>query len=261
MNDRVISQLARDWRAAGVDEGDTLLIHSNISRLLRRFARLGEEVNPRLVLESFLRALGESGTLLLPLFNFDFTKGIAFDIRNSASHMGAITELGRLWPGSIRTGHPIYSFAVIGGNAALFKGLNNFSGYGYDSPFGLLHRLRGKIGVIDLPDQNSMTFYHYVEESMNASYRYHKKFTGPYIDEKGVETTQTYGVFVRDIAAGVNTYVEPMAKILWEKRLYTGFRPMEGAGLRVISAPRLFDEVSAVLREGEAEGVLYEIRN
>jgi aminoglycoside 3-N-acetyltransferase len=259
MNEQLVNELASEWRQAGVNEGDTLLVHSSLGRTLRRVAKHGEG-SSELIIASFLRALGETGTLLLPLFNFDFPKGVPFDIRNSPSHMGVLTETGRLWPGAVRTGHPIYSFAVIGHKAEMFRGVKNFSGYGADSPFGILHRLDGKIAVLDLPDQNSMTFYHYVEESLSAQYRYHKTFTGQYIDESGEESSQTFGLFVRDIEKGVQTHVDPMGEILWEKGLYSGSRPKEGSGLRVISASGLFDEVSAVLNSGKAEGLLYEIR-
>jgi aminoglycoside 3-N-acetyltransferase len=159
----------------------------------------------------------------------------------------------------VRTGHPIYSFAAIGGAAEKFRGVRNFSGYGADSPFGMLHRMDGKIAVIDLPDQNSMTFYHYIEESESAPYRYHKTFTGPYVDESGRETAETFGLFVR--SAGVLTRVEPMGEQLWAAGLYSGQRPGEGHGMRVIGARAMFDAVARVLREGRARGLLYEMAN
>jgi len=258
--DKAITQLAAEWRAAGVHEGDMLLLHSAVGRTLRRLKKTGEQVSPSQIVKSFLLALGDSGTLLLPLFNFDFTKGITFDIENSPSQMGVLTEAGRLYPGAVRTGHPIYSFAAIGKDSGKFRGLANFSGYGQDSPFSILHRSGGKIGVLDLPDQNSMTFYHYVEESMDAPYRYHKTFTGQYMDEDGIESTRTFGLFVRDIEKGVVTHVDPMGEILWEKGLYTGYRPKDGCGLRVISATKLFDEVARVLRDNRATGLLYDVR-
>jgi aminoglycoside 3-N-acetyltransferase len=260
MNHEVVRKLADDWRAVGVAEGDTLLVHSSLSRTLQRTVKMGGEGNPGLVIRSFLEALGKTGTLLLPLFNFDFAKGVAFDIRHSPSQMGALTEAGRLWPCAVRTGHPIYSFAVIGREADRFRGLRNFSGYGQDSPFGILHRLGGKIAVIDLPDQNSMTFYHYIEEALEVPYRYHKNFTGRYVDAAGMESTETFGLFVRDLNKGVLTHVDPMGEILWEKRLYTGFRPHEGCGLRLISTLDMFDEVAMVIKKGKAEGLLYEIQ-
>lgn len=260
MNEKVVSQLADDWRSAGVDTGDTILIHSSLGRTLRRIASLGGEISPNLVIKSFLEAIGNSGTLVLPLFNFDFTNGVTFDIRNTPSQMGALTEAGRLWPDAVRTGHPIYSFVAIGENAEIFREVDNFSGYGDDSPFGILHHLNGKIGVLDLPDQNSMTFYHYVEEKHNAPYRYHKKFSGQYIDKHGVESTRSYGLFVRDTDKGVVTHVDPMGEVLWQQGLYSGFRPKEGCGLRVISTSNMFDKVSQVLNEKRAKGLLYDIR-
>ncbi|MGA9075436.1 MAG: hypothetical protein WB368_15075, partial [Candidatus Sulfotelmatobacter sp.] len=56
---------------------------------------------------------------------------------------------------------------------------HNFSGDGADSPFGILHKEGGKIAVLDLPDQQSMTFHHYVEESLSVDYRFHKRFSAP----------------------------------------------------------------------------------
>ncbi len=142
----------------------------------------------------------------------------------------------------------------------MFRGVKNFSGYGEDSPFGILHRLGGKIGVLDLPDNSSMTFYHYVEESLDVSYRYHKIFTGQYIDEAGHEVTQSFGLFVRKIDEGVVTNVDPMGEILWERGLYTGSRPKQGCGLRVVSVPKMFDAVAGVIKEGRAKGLLYDIK-
>ncbi|MBF0460802.1 MAG: AAC(3) family N-acetyltransferase [Magnetococcales bacterium] len=260
MDHKIVEQLARDWRTAGVTEGDTLLVHSSLSRTMRRVTAMGGEATPDLVMKSFLEVLGESGTLLLPLFNFGFARGAAFDIRNTPSQMGALTEAGRLWPGVIRTGHPIYSFGIIGRHAHLFRGLKNVSGFGADSPFGILHRLNGKIGVIDLPDRISMTFYHYVEECFGTPYRYHKMFAGEYTDDHGVVSEERFSFFVRDLEQGVVSLLDPMGEILWKKGLYSGFRPQEGCGLRVIPASSLFDEVTTVLKENRARGLLYDIQ-
>ena len=227
--------------------------------MLRWLKRHGARPDPRLVIDSFLLALGARGTLLLPLFNFAFTRGVTFDIRSTPSEMGVLTEVGRGYEGVVRTGHPIYSFAALGHGRAAYSGVDNYSGYGPDSPFALLHQARGKVAVLDLPDQNSVTFYHYVEESLAADYRYHKRFTGGYTNADGVTEERTYGLFVRDLRRGVVTHVEPMGEILWRKRLYTGERPNVGFGLRVIEAVALYEETAAVIRSGRAEGVLYRI--
>lgn len=255
----MIQMLSHEWKEAGVQEGDVLLLHSSIKRTFRRYLKEGKKLTPQDILESFLEAIGPSGTLLLPLFNFDFTKGVPFDIQNTPSHMGALTEAGRAHPLAVRTGHPIYSFAVIGSAADKFRGIDNFSGYGSDSPFAILREMNGKIAVLDLPDQNSMTFYHHVEEMHEVDYRYHKTFTADYIDESGKKESRTYGLFVRNIEKGVLTHVNPAGELMWEKCLYSGYRPNEGCGLRTISTNRMYNFVSSIIKSGRAKNTLYRI--
>ena len=202
MAQSVVQLLARQWRDAGLDAGETLLLHSSLRRTTRAVVRAGGQVSDaaEIVLDSFLEALGPDGTLLLPLFNFDFTTGVPFDIRTSPSHMGALTEAGRLRPGAVRTGHPIYSFAVIGRRAEAFRDVENFSGYGADSPFAMLRAMGGRIGVLDLPDQHSMTFYHHVEEMKAAPWRFHKTFGGDWTGWDGAPTRRAGSAFMSAIS-------------------------------------------------------------
>ncbi len=254
-----MKDLIQEWRNSGVQEGDTLLIHSSTKRTFKKYLDLGIRLNPEDILNSFLEAVGKSGTLLLPLYNFDFTKGVGFDIRESPSHMGALTEAARKHPSAVRTGHPIYSFAAIGAKADSFADVDNFSGYGADSPFALLRELNGSIAILDLPDQNSMTFYHHVEEMLEVDYRYHKVFSGNYVDSSGNETVKEYGLFVRDIEHGVQTHVNPAGELMWQEGLYTGFRPKEGSGLRVVSAQNVYDFTADIIKSNKAKDILYRI--
>jgi aminoglycoside 3-N-acetyltransferase len=117
--------------------------------------------------------------------------------------------------------------------------------------------MNGKIAVLDLPDQHSMTFYHYVEEALRVEYRYHKWFHGQYTDWDGVEQRRSFSLFVRDIERGVRTDVYGMEEILWQEGLYKGNRPGAEFGVRTIEAARLFDAVSHVIQSGRAKGLLY----
>jgi aminoglycoside 3-N-acetyltransferase len=255
-----IAVLSEEWRKAGIGNGDLLLLHSSTRGTLRQLKKLGFALDIETILDSFLEAVGENGTLLLPLFNFDFCDGEPFDIRKTPSHMGALTESARLRADAVRTGHPIYSFAALGKRQERFRGVDNFSGYGSDSPFAILHKEGGRIAVLDLPDQQSMTFYHYVEESMCVDYRFHKQFSGTYIDFGGNMSERTYGLFVRKIDEDVVTRVDPMGEALWAKGLYSGDRPGTGCGLRVIDARSLYEEVAGVIAQGRARGLLYEVQ-
>lgn len=250
----MISTLAQNWRNSGIHPGDIVLVHSSLKRSLQMY-----NATPQAIMESFLEAVGVSGTVLFPLFNFDFTKGVPFDIRTTPSQMGALTEAARMHPDAVRSGHPIYSFAIIGPEARKFE-VNNFSGYGPDSPFAILHQLDGKIAVLDLDDLNSMTFYHHIEEMHEVPYRWHKKFTGEYTDANGVTSERTYGLFVRDLDRGILTDVNPMSEVLWKKGLYQGEHPRQGIGLRTISTRAMYDAVSEVINTGRALGLLYSIK-
>ncbi|WP_429082679.1 AAC(3) family N-acetyltransferase [Aeromonas veronii] len=251
--------LQQRWITSGLSEGDTVLIHSNIKRTLVEYRRSKINITPQDILMSFLDVIGSKGTLLLPLFNFDFTKGVPFDMRTSESQMGALTEVGRKYHGAVRTGHPIYSFAAIGYKSSEFLGVDNLSGYSEESPFGILKRLDGKIASLDLEDQNSMTFYHHVEEVNRVDYRYFKSFTADYTDSSGETNKKTYSLYVRDIERGVMTDVNPAGELMWQAGLYKGNRPKEGAGLRVIAAKDMFNFVDNLIQSGKALGTLYSI--
>ncbi len=233
------------------------MLHSNIMRTLVESSRSGFQIGPLDVLESFLRAIGPEGTLLLPLFNFDFTCGIDFNIKTSPSRMGALTEAGRLHKDAVRTGHPIYSFAAIGHKSSEFKDIDNKSGYGEDSPFGILRKLNGKIASLDLDDQQCMTYYHHIEEMKGIDYRYFKTFKGNYFDWNGNVEEKSYSLFVRNLDLGVKTSVNPAGELLWKSGLYKGFRPNTDTGLRVIKATEMFDFVGELIDANKALGNLY----
>jgi aminoglycoside 3-N-acetyltransferase len=255
----LIDRLAASWRASGVAGGDVILLHSSLKRIIARLRELCPDAGAATVLQSFVQAVGNDGTLLFPLFNFGFAKGEPFDIRATPSEMGALTEAARVAPGAVRTGHPIYSFAALGKHREKFRHINNVSGYGLDSPFGLLRELNGKIGVLDLPDQNSMTFYHHVEEMLQVPYRFMKNFTGQYTDARGHSRETTCRMFVRDLDRGVTTHVNPAGELMWAAGLYMGDRPGTGTGLRVVSARAMYEFVEAIIKGGHAEGLLYMI--
>jgi aminoglycoside 3-N-acetyltransferase len=253
------AELVQDWISAGLQPGAMVLLHSQISRTLRRFVRAGLPPDPAIVLDSFLAALGPRGTLLLPLFNFDFAQGMAFDIASTPSRMGALTEAARKRSDGVRTGHPIYSFCALGAGADAFAGIVNVSAFGDDSPFAILHREGGQLAVLDLPDTASMTFMHYVEQCANVPYRLHKTFTASYRDASGKEERRGFSMFVRDLDAGVVTRCDEMGRILWNEGLYKGCRPLEGPGLRTIGADVYYDRIKQVIDSGAARGLLYDL--
>jgi aminoglycoside 3-N-acetyltransferase len=247
------------WAYGGINLSDTLLLHSDLKSIFRFAFKNKLSISPGDILDSIINYLGPNGTLILPLFNFDFARGSTFNMLTSKSQMGILSEIGRAHTEIVRTGHPIYSFGVIGKLSSDFVGLENYSGYGIDSPFGILHRLEGKIAILNLPDQHSMTFYHYIEECCNVDYRYHKNFSGKYIDSNGIESVKTFGLFVRDLNRGIKTDVNRMGELLWQLELYKGSRYGQDFGIRSALASDVYREVKKIIEAGKAENFLFKI--
>jgi len=203
-----LESLTSAFRDLGVQSGDTLLVHSS-------YKSLGEvDGGPQTVIEALLAALGADGTLIMPTFNFDFNKGEPWDVRSTPSKMGILTEFVRKDPRAQRVFHPFYSFAIIGKHAKMLGSLRYKSSYERNSVFGKLRDLDGKIMVIGLSYNNSMTFFHHIEQMEGVDYRFLKQFTGQVTDENGNTYTDTFEMLVRDIDKSVKTMVDPMGALM-----------------------------------------------
>ena len=205
-------KLLEGFRGLGVEEGDTLLVHSS-------YKSFGEvDGGPKTVIYALEAALGtdQEGTLIMPTFNFDFNKGQPWDVHTTPSKMGVLTELVRQDPRARRVFHPFYSFAILGKHAGMLGNLRYKSSYERNSVFGKLRDLDGKIMVIGLSYNNSMTFFHHIEQMEGVDYRFLKQFTGEVTDETGNTYTDTFEMLVRDIDRGVMTMVDPMGALMEE---------------------------------------------
>jgi aminoglycoside 3-N-acetyltransferase len=257
--DTITHYLADDWRVSGVQEGDTLLLHSDLTRLaFKWFKKTKIKITPGVVIDSFLLALGEKGTFLLPAFNFtSFTEDAYFDIRNTPSRMGVLTEEARKRNEFERTAHPIHSFLVAGFKKNIYLKSKNQSSFGFDSPAGIMHRENAKYAALAVEDGRSVSFYHYVEEiySELIDYRYHKVFTGTYIDRDGGKSIREYSMFVRK-SDDITSDNDELGEFLWDQNIYKGSRPTQGTLLRVANMVDVFDALKDLIKKGKASQYL-----
>jgi aminoglycoside 3-N-acetyltransferase len=236
-----LHDLISGFRQLGLDEGDTLLVHSS-------FKSLGPvDGGPPTVVQALEAALGPEGTLIMPTFNFDFNKGEAWDVRSTPSRMGVLTELVRQDPRARRVFHPFYSFAVLGRHAEMLGALRYKSSYERNSVFGKLRDLDGKIMVIGLSYTNSMTFFHHVEQMEGVDYRFLKQFTGQVTDWDGTTRTDTFEMLVRDIDQGVITEVDPMGELMERAGVITVGRVGEAA-VKLMRANQVYEFTAREMR-------------
>lgn len=184
----------------GLKEGDTLLLSSDVSRLSVSCYLNDEVFDANKFLDEIYSVIGESGTLLLPTYNWDFCHDVTFDYHKTPCKTGALGKVALKRKDFIRTHHPIYSFAVKGKYQELLYNMDNKESFGADSPFSFLELIKAKSVIIDVSLTNSYTYVHYNENRAGInSYRYQKDFTADYCDENGKKTTRTYSMLVRHL--------------------------------------------------------------
>ncbi len=197
--DQLKSQLAK----TGLHRGDVFMVHSSYKSLG------GLEGGADTVVDAFLELVGPEGTALFPTFHFrSWTENHYFDITETPSGMGAITEAARTRKDAIRTPHPIYSFAVFGKHAREYERCDDSEAFGENSVFSLFHRMNGLIVSIGLGWNYTFSIQHYVEYRVGANYRRIKAFSGIYVDKNGQAQVKTYTMSVRRTLK-VKTYIVP----------------------------------------------------
>ncbi|HET7144004.1 MAG TPA: AAC(3) family N-acetyltransferase, partial [Anaerolineales bacterium] len=88
---------------------DTIVVHTSYKSLG------GVEGGVDAVIDVMQELVGKDGTVLFPAFNFQsWTETHYFDVMETPSKMGMITEQARLRLNAKRTPHPIYSFSALG---------------------------------------------------------------------------------------------------------------------------------------------------
>jgi len=243
------------FKELGLDRGDIVLVHSSF----KSFG--GVEGGPQTVIDALLEVLGEEGTLVMPTFNFDFCeqynrsgKGY-FDVENTPSKMGILTELVRKMPGAKRSVIPIYSVAVYGKLADKLSSVNDKNVFGKGSIFGKLHELNAKIMIIGLSYNNSWTFVHYIEQMEGCDYRYLKDFSGTIV-VSGKKYEDTFSMLVRDMDKKVITNVDPMGEIL-EKRGAVKIKKIGQSIVKLMKAKEVYDITAAEMKKNPR--ILYAI--
>ena len=201
-------ELVLNFQKAGLTSGDVLLVHSSY----KSFG--GVEGGPQTVIDAIRSILTDEGTLIVPTFNYDFCDGKPFDIKKTPSKMGIISELVRTNSNSKRTFDPIFSFAILGKHRDYLADLKNEHSFGPNSIFAKLRELDAKIMIIGLTYNESMTFFHHIEEIQGCDYRYFKEFKGIITNYDDVKQDSKIILFVRDIERGVQNAVDKMGSIM-----------------------------------------------
>ncbi len=177
----------------GIKSGDSVMVHSSLSKI--GYLEGGAEA----LISALQKVVESDGNILMPAFpaigfNYDYLKSNSvFDVKNTPSKMGIVTEVFRKLPGVKRSLHPTDSVCVMGKEADYFvnEHFGQLTPYNKHSPFMKLIERKGKILLIGVKLE-SVTNFHTPEDAiLNFKYPvYHKnEFTVRVKDENGNEIT------------------------------------------------------------------------
>ncbi|MBI2069276.1 MAG: AAC(3) family N-acetyltransferase [Elusimicrobia bacterium] len=153
----------------GIQPGDAVIVTSSIKALRLAFA-------PERLLEILEEIVGPSGTIAMHSFSQppsrEFLRsGRVFDVKNTPSSTGLLTELFRRRPGAVRSLHPIKAACAKGPLAAELTKDHHKSIRPFDatSPYYKLVEARAKsvgLGV----DSDTMIVIHCVEDCLKEAF-------------------------------------------------------------------------------------------
>jgi aminoglycoside 3-N-acetyltransferase len=171
-----IDSLAGELAACGLAPGQTVVMHSSMSKI-GGYIVGGAEAVIRAVLE----VLTPDGTLVMPALTDENTDPSrwsnppvpesfwpiirahtpAYDpARTPTWNLGVIPELFRTWPGAHRSGHPIASFAAVGKHAAYLTNDHRLMDeFGATSPIGRLYELDGYVLLLGVGHGNNTSLH------------------------------------------------------------------------------------------------------
>lgn len=169
------SSIAADLRALGVREGSTVIVHTSLSSL--GLVVGGEQT----VVEALRDVVGADGTLVMPTQSWQLCDPAYLNdsaiprewwpairdhlpvydpVVTPTRTMGAVAELFRKLPGTLRSSHPHRSFAANGPNAAKIVARHELeSPVGEGSPLAALYKLRADVLLLGVGHEKNTALH------------------------------------------------------------------------------------------------------
>lgn len=238
------SDFVNKLNTLGVMEGDTIFVHSDIT-VFGKLAVKNKDFLLKTLVDALKKCVGESGTIIMPTFTYSFCRGEVFDLDNSKSTVGILTEYFRKLPEVKRTVQPIFSCAVYGKKQNNYMDISSDS-FGKASIFEKLHKADGKILFLGA-DFHACTYIHYIEQSYKVPYRYNKVFKGVTRNSKG-KFEDEVSFYVRDLDINPILEVSEFKKYLLQNKFMSEINIGHGAAL-LVKASDLYDEGRKLLKD------------
>lgn len=185
------ADIVKDLQNIGVAKGDTVLVHSSLSRI----GKLQD--GPKTLVDALFEVVGAEGNVLMPtspnnVYQLNYIRNTPhFDVKNSPSKTGKITEYFRTLPDAVRSIHPTEPVSAIGPKARYFTEghFGQLTPYNENSPFFKVSKDGGKILYIGVTLSMAGTNLHTLEDAVDFKFPvyYSEIFDFKVIDNQGKE--------------------------------------------------------------------------
>ncbi len=165
-------QLGHLLEALGVVAGDCLVVHAFVPSLGVVEGGLDG------VIAAIKRRLGESGTIVVPTFTSSYRRGEIYDVRESKSFNGAISEHVRRLPGAVRSLCPLFSMAALGPEAEALMHRPTAACFGPGSVYENLFVRNAKFMSLGVHWDQGLSFFMHLERLAGIPSRRDELFVG-----------------------------------------------------------------------------------
>lgn len=235
-------RLIEDLEKLGLKKNDSVLVHSSLSKI--GYVEGGAET----VVNALSEVIGAKGTLLFPTFpakgrnKTHLQESPIFDIKNTPSQMGTITEYFRKLNGVHRSFHPTDPVCAKGPLAEYYTNshFGQLTPYNENSPFRKLCSEKGKILMLGTTLNGACTNLHTLEDAVDFKYHVYddKVFEVKMIDSEGKETRMKTKVHDPEFSAKRNC---DALKPLFEKEQVLVNGIVGEAAAMLIDANKMFE--------------------
>lgn len=204
------SKIEEVLRCVGVQEGDLTYVASYMPILGNGPALLQDTV------DALQAVVGEMGTIVMPVFNWDYCRDGYFNLETTPSQCGVLTEFFRTMPGVLRSATPPWcTFCVWGERAQEIVQINGSSAFGSDGITQYLYDNNCRYVVIGCPLNDAVIHTHWLEEMFEVPYRYWKQFRGK-IETAGLIMDDVSYMYARPQTGEIDIDTTPLTDVFQE---------------------------------------------
>ena len=202
------------FKSLKIKKGDKIIIHSNTAGILQFYKKNKEDLC-KIFISYLKKYIGRNGVIIIPTYNYQFTKNNDFNIQTTKSEVGYFSNylIQKNW--DKRTLDPVFSHIIFGKISKFYFKNINTEAFGKDSIFSSFQKNNFKIFCFCC-SPNNITFLHFIENILKVSYRFVKRFTGNLI-YKGYKKKIIYKYNVGKKSLDYSIKEKNIAKILNNK--------------------------------------------